>query len=94
MLLQPSGREGGLGAAVLRAVARAAGAGRAPSGRLLAAGTAFDLPQAGQSMLRPTKLFVEESRAPQAQAKRILSSGTPGAAAPHFGQAVSFWETS
>src|SRR5258706_8273843 len=68
ILLQPSGREGGRGAALRR---RGAGAAE---GAALAAGTAAPRPQAGEAMLRAMKREGAESRAPQGQAERIFSS--------------------
>jgi hypothetical protein len=72
VLLQPSGFDKGLRTA---AAGRRAVAGlRELPATLLAAGTGAAWPHAGQSMVRPTKRAVELSRAPQEQAKRILSS--------------------
>src|SRR5262245_8430912 len=81
MLRQPSGRDGGRRTVV---ACRRVVAGRGPAPP--AAGTGATCPQAGQSIVRPTNRAVALSFAPQAQKKRIFSSGgAPAEGFPHLG---------
>src|SRR6185503_5909330 len=88
MLRQPSGRDGGRRTVVADGCRRVV-AGRGPSGAAPVTGTGACCPQPGHSIVRPTNRPVAVSFAPQAQKKRILSSGTGSGAAgrvPHLGQ--------
>src|SRR5689334_4067156 len=91
MLLQPSGRAAGFGAAAGR---RAVATEERTVPGALAAGTVAGFPQARQSRVFPMPEAGAESRRPQrGQGNRITASGVaadgaaaPAAGLPHLGQ--------